>query len=368
MWYCKNCGAENHDESHRCGLCLTQRSALEFPCGSSAKPESPDLSYASAGARFCKYCGKLLYTASGGPSPAYCPHCGKSVGDNHIKPLGYRHHSGSSKKAILTVVAMALMIVLVAVLVDGERKPSNTQVKSTIAQALNSGDNPLAGPSDAEIRSIIDGVFEDVRMSTSAASTVNTWTTSILSHSWTAGDASDLVRVHIVAQYNTYQKIIDGSVFMHWNSSDEIWRADNSLLYSSLTIDTVQYDFSQLDGVWQGVYTHGTTYIADNLPYQVTLSNCGTITNTGDSFTEANVHVEHEFNDIWVDYSDVYYTTDDLTISVRYESRLWFAPSFVIEIPVEGFEMSTKATLRIDPEELVFEDPMAEDQVLVKAS
>ena len=205
-------------------------------------------------------------------------------------------------------------------------------------------------------------------MSIPYASEANAWTTDVLSHNWKTGDASDSAAVHIVVQFNTYQKIIDGSVYMRWDSSDEVWRGDNSYLTSSLMIDTVTYDFSQLNGVWQGVYSHDTTYLADNLPYQITLSICGTITNTGDSFTEASVRVEHEFNDIWVDYSEVHYASGNLTISVQREGSLTFAPSFVIEIPVEGFILSTKATLRIEPEELVFEDPLAKDQVLVQAS
>ena len=433
MWQCKNCSAENHDESHRCGMCLTPRNTTEFRNGSSAYSEPSGCPTVPTAMRFCKYCGKSLYTASGGAAPAFCPHCGKCVGESHMKPLVYRRHSGTNRTAIWVALAAVLVIALVVVLINGARKPSNAQVDSAIMQMLNSDENPLtgkykqfdsalqksntengeywaiytitekselsqvvislklhwnkldqgweltnsevldynvspfAGPDEAEIRSNIDGIFEDM-MSIPYASEANAWTTDILTHSWTAGDASDSVGVHIVVQFNTYQKIIDGSVLMYWDSSDEVWRGDNSYLSSSLMIDTAEYDFSQLNGVWQGVYTHGTTYIEDYLPYQITLSNCGTITKTGDSFTKANVQVEHEFNDIWVDYSDVYYATGDLTISVQHEGSLTFAPSFVVEIPVEGFVMSTKATLRIDPEELVFEDPLAEDQVLVKAS
>lgn len=433
MWHCKNCGAENNDGNYRCGLCMTSRSTTEIPSDSPAFTEPPDRPTAPTGVLFCKYCGKSLYTESGGPTPAYCPHCGKFVGSGHSKPPVYRHRTAANRTVIWAAGAIVLMIALVVVLVVGARKPSGAQVKSTIMQVLNSTDNPLAGkfkqydialqrsntangeyqavyniteesersqvvltlelhwsrydqgweltnsevldynvspfagPDDAEIRSNIDGIFEDM-MSIPYASEANAWTTDVLSHSWKTGDVSDSASVHIVVQFNIYQKIIDGSVNMRWDSSDEVWRGDNSYLTSSLMIDTVTYDFSQLNGVWQGVYSHDTTYLADNLPYQITLSNCGTITNTGDSFTEASVRVEHEFNDIWVDYSEVHYASGNLTISVQREGSLTFAPSFVIEIPVEGFILSTKATLRIDPEELVFEDPLAKEQVLVQAS
>lgn len=62
-----------------------------------------------------------------------------------------------------------------------------------------------------------------------------------------------------------------------------------------------------------------------------------------------------------------YYFMGDLTLSV-YEGSLTFAPSFIVKIPVEGFMMSYYATLVIEPEELIFEDPLAQDQVLTQVS
>lgn len=161
------------------------------------------------------------------------------------------------------------------------------------AEVIDYTASPFAGPDDSSIQSNIDGIFNET-MSIPYASKANSWTTDILTHSWTAGDVSDSVGVHIVVKFNTYQKIIYGSVYMYWDTSDEEWRGYNSYLSSSLTYDSVEYDFSQLKGVWKGIYTHNSNYLADNLPYQITISNCGIITRTGGTFTEAGVHVEHE--------------------------------------------------------------------------
>lgn len=432
MWQCKNCGAENNDGNDRCGMCRMPRSAEGFRAEMPPVREPVIRSDVPSSNRFCKYCGKPLYTESGGPSPAFCPRCGKFLGEGAVKPPAYRHTRGIPKQAIVAAAAV-LLVVLFVFLVAGSRKPSEAQVKSVMVQLLNSNENPLmdkyttydyslqnsetgnnnywatyiiteksklsqavmtveiswhkldqgwalenaevtdysvspfAGPEDSSVQSNIDGIFNET-MSSFYASKANSWTTDILSHSWAAGDASDLVGVHIVIQFNTYKKIIDGSVHMTWDSTDEEWRGFSTFFSSSLTYDSVEFDFSQLNGVWQGIYTHGSTYLADNLPYQITLSNFGKITRTGDKFTDPTVHIVHEFNELWKESPDVCYAMGDLTLSVYEEGSLTFAPSFIVKIPVEGFMLSYYATLVIEPEELIFEDPLAQDQVLTQVS
>lgn len=127
---------------------------------------------------------------------------------------------------------------------------------------------------------------------------------------WHKKDGSFVAGVIITEPQLAYIEEQSVEIAMNWKVPAEMWEADSQ----TFRILEQTVDFSPLNGTWNGVYSHPSTYLSRNdIPYSITFSKAGKVILDSSGEVNAPVSVQHTLNDIWNTYQ-----TDDY--NVNYES------------------------------------------------
>lgn len=127
---------------------------------------------------------------------------------------------------------------------------------------------------------------------------------------WHKKDSSFVAEILITEPQLTYIEEQSVEITMNWGVPAEAWEADGQ----AFRILEQTVDFSPLNGTWNGVYSHASTYLRKgDIPYTVIFSNAGKVVLDGTGKVNAPVTVQHTLNDLWNTFQ-----TDNY--NVNYES------------------------------------------------
>lgn len=179
---------------------------------------------------------------------------------------------------------------------------------------------------------------------------------------WQKKGSSFVAEILITEPQLAYIEEQSAVITMNWSVPEEAWQADGQ----SFRVLKQTVDFSPLNGTWNGVYSHPSTYLSRNdIPYSVTFSNAGKVILDGTGEVNAPVTVQHTLNDLWNTYQtdnyDVHYESGKM--SIHKTSYGYYQIEFE-ETNIEGiFEHPCKVKIYSDA--ICFEDALVAKSVFL---
>lgn len=172
---------------------------------------------------------------------------------------------------------------------------------------------------------------------------------------WHKKDSSFAARILITQPQLAYIEEQSVEMAMNWRVPAEAWEADGQ----TFRIVEQTVDFSPLDGTWNGVYSHPSTYLSRNdIPYTITFSNAGKAVLDSTGEVNASVTVQHTLNDLWNTYQTDNYNVnyESGKMSIHRTEYGYYQIEFQ-EINIEGiFEHPCK--VKIYSNSICFEDAL----------
>lgn len=161
------------------------------------------------------------------------------------------------------------------------------------------------------------------------------WMLSVRNRSWDSEspEITDTIDVSFIRTCDIYKQTINARLTAKWNEYEEKWELGTKS--SDYSVISTEYDFSRLNGRWEGTWTN----TIERIPLWFEITDAGTVTISKDNSTDSwtTVNLEHNLNEVLnnnttsIFYSQ--YTTGSVQLSVEGSAE---EPNIYIKIPYPG--------------------------------